>query len=228
MPPFARSRLRPGPPAAAERHGMPIQSSTPVGSKDRLIELGKNPAEWASCSEPDGIKNIGCYQWHRCKWKFGKPKNFGVLMVKPTDSGPVSNRIPMACFTYIQVGPQIRGNGGALKIVAQEGESIRIRGTKSRDPNNPNHISQRALTKDDPEANVVVQPFPDPGERGDFDSARMLAEVRAEMEAESEAEREAALIGVAVEKLTAEESNVAPEATADHEAGRGARGRGKQ
>jgi hypothetical protein len=174
---------------------MPIQSARPVGSLERIIELGRNPAEWGTCSAPKRAESIGCKQWHRCPWKFGKPKNFGVLVAKPTASGDVA------------------------KIVAQEGGTIRVRGTKRIHPTGQGH---RELTKDDPEATMTIEVFPDPAERKDMAAASYLKELREEMAKQEDDDREAAMIGLPVNRLVAEDAqDVAPEASATDEAGRG-------
>jgi hypothetical protein len=198
---------------------MPIQSARPVGSLERIIELGRNPAEWGTCSAPKRAESIGCKQWHRCPWKFGKPKNFGVLVAKPTASGDVASIVPMACYDHIAFSSQIKANGGVAKIVAQEGGTIRVRGTKRIHPTGQGH---RELTKDDPEATMTIEVFPDPAERKDMAAASYLKELREEMAKQEDDDREAAMIGLPVNRLVAEDAqDVAPEASATDEAGRG-------
>jgi hypothetical protein len=136
----------------------------------------------------------------------------------------------MSCYDHLATRDQIKANGGVAKVVAQEGEKIRVRGTKRMTPMGQGH---RVLTKDDEEAYMIVKPFPDPAERTDMASAvylRELAEdmngrglrgLREQQDADDESAREAAFLGATIaEKLTADgEPN--SEATGNHEAGRG-------
>ena len=121
-----------------EINGRKVPSQqTPIPA-DELIERGVDPATLPTCSKPVKGENVGCAEWHHCKirQKVEKPGpfNVGVRMFKkmPTGRVIVVPRI-LSCHHIPAKEKALELNGGHLRVIAMEGEKIRIQGTEHED-----------------------------------------------------------------------------------------------
>lgn len=129
---------------------MPIPGlNRPLGTVQELIQIGLSPAEYHACAQRKDGEIAGCPVRHLCTldekertgpapkdWNHEErnwegPVNLGVDFRKPVFTRGVSgNQEPMPCYIYFQLRNQLRANGGLMKIVAREGETIKSRGSQ--------------------------------------------------------------------------------------------------
>lgn len=149
----------------------------PIGSYEKVVELGLDPREVASCSAPSA-DNAGCPYWKVCKFPFKGNTRFN------GDSGPqllgvaslnVSNKQASTkirnCFNWMAIdrayalgGPEA---GRVSAVVGYQGDKVMIRETArlhpKPDPNCENCLNHRCFDRVEKEVETVIPRFPDPG-----------------------------------------------------------------
>lgn len=149
----------------------PIQrSAVPVGSIAEAERENLSPTEYATCCRPNPVNGvIGCSWFAKCrvsaKGESG-PKNYGIEVMHPKAVGGDFVRFNTDCMWIADHIDDLERNGGALKVVANEGEDLEIvtgilvsnatgDPTFDRDPNA--HRETRRVK-------VKVPAYPRPGE----------------------------------------------------------------
>lgn len=100
---------------------MPVKLET-------LKKLGLDPKQYPTCSPYVQGQPGGCRKWAKCKVpkeKRGDPQELGIRLLKVGPGGPLPgvNDIK-TCYHVPDMAEPIRLNGGAIKILAYEGEEI--------------------------------------------------------------------------------------------------------
>jgi hypothetical protein len=150
---------------------MPLDTQQPIGTLEAVLQNGADPAKVFSCAAPDrnraeGVVK-GCPYWGICKFpEKGKsgPLNFGVRIVKK--NGGVRNTIK-ACFElipHLHVMRESPANADLYKIIAREGQEIKIRGSVSTPPSEIGQLP----TWSDKTLVMKVEAFPRIGEHPMF------------------------------------------------------------
>lgn len=101
----------------------------PLDTLEQVKAFGLNPRFAHSCADPQGHEVAGCSVAHLCDLpeKYRGPCNVGTRMLKPMTDGSVGIRQEiLKCHTYIRLRDDLMDNGGALDIVAREGDEIEI------------------------------------------------------------------------------------------------------
>jgi len=112
-------------------------------SKKRIEELNLDPASTPSCARPIKGQVVGCKVWDKCKLKERAqgigPVMKGVQIVKKspmTGAASLKNDVDR-CFNIPQVAERIEAQGGVLRVVAGEGDTIKLVGSKADIINDP-------------------------------------------------------------------------------------------
>jgi hypothetical protein len=155
----------------------------PVGALDELQELGLSPAHYPSCSEPNPmIRNRGCDYWFQCPMSYkGKPSAEGGGPRRHAweiaRRGKPLLRVEGECWDIAKRIGDIQDNKGAVRIIADEGESYqKLTGIAVKtfvDPqtdetkkviakNGEYHLPN--VRREDMVVDFVVKPFPRPAE----------------------------------------------------------------
>lgn len=100
----------------------------PVGTIAEADKEGLDPTVYATCSRPNKVNgNIGCPWFDRCrvsaKGESG-PRNYGVEIVKGKSQGGGFLKLSASCMWIADRVENYEKNGGALKVIANEGESF--------------------------------------------------------------------------------------------------------
>lgn len=193
-------------------------ASAPIASLERLKELGLDPAQYGSCSEPEqkSIKNKGrvwinrgCAQWHDCPLRQGtdymqrrgpgdihpRPRNVKTTFIKPNSNGP-GDRIQnsfCSCFRFLGGLKRRDGrNNEIAEITGGEGDEVTIK-TSTRVQNPDNTFYFKPATK-----TIPVPIFPDPTEVDELFEDIYAAKTRQENKARTtDADRSRRLAGAA-------------------------------
>lgn len=107
----------------------PIErSQVPIGTIQEAEKEGLDPSAYATCARPNKAAGIlGCDWFHKCrvsaKGQSG-PRNYGVEMLKGKAQGGGFVREKANCMWIADHADDIERNGGALKVIANEGEEF--------------------------------------------------------------------------------------------------------
>lgn len=135
-------------------------------STAKLKELNLSPAKFPSCCEPDGKRVRGCDCFLDCRLKEKEtgvgPCRKGIQMLK---KNPVTGEVRIVnaihdCFHIPSRQRELEMNGGALKVIASEGQEIELRGSVIRDEMIPGQGMTRFI--DDKVMKVKIEPYRDP------------------------------------------------------------------
>ena len=149
----------------------------------RVKELDLDVARYHTCSAPDGRRNAGCPCWSECKLDAEKKKgqaayestlraedydakgacpcNKGVTLFKRRSDGTVkAKNDTWSCYSIPNMAKQAELNDGRVSITAGEGETIKVRGSVTRDEDVPGQGRVRFV--DDKNIDVVVPVYKDP------------------------------------------------------------------
>ena len=146
-------------------------SSRPVGTPEAIHDYGESPLTWGSCYQTNAIHPkfggpiSGCPYHSDCVFKRDRPRNCGVYV--EIDSG-ANQQFVSSCFGYMgglhQRAMNQEASGEVIAIIADEGEMIEETVRLSVDPVNCNKNGNMAMKE--VVRQVVVPPFPQPGEEG--------------------------------------------------------------
>lgn len=107
----------------------PIERSpVPVGTIAEAEREGLDPTAYATCSRPNKATGvIGC-PWHdRCRVSakgVEGPKNYGIEILKGRAQGGGFVRERATCMWIADHAGDIEANGGAIRVIANEGETF--------------------------------------------------------------------------------------------------------
>lgn len=111
------------------RNGIPDHvPSHPVGAKDEVESLGLNSAVFSTCSRPQQGINRGCLNYFNCPMSYkglgigegGGPRRHAYEIAMP---GKPIRRVEDECYNFVPRIQDIEGNRGAVRIIADEGET---------------------------------------------------------------------------------------------------------
>lgn len=100
----------------------------PVGAKDEIEGFGLDPVYYPSCSKPIPNQNRGCQHFNTCPFSYkgkslnegGGPRRHGFELVQ---RGKPVRRFDSECFSVVPKIEDIQSNQGALRVIADEGET---------------------------------------------------------------------------------------------------------
>lgn len=160
-----------------------VQTKGPIGTLVELEKEGLDPMAYHSCSKPDS-HNLGCRHWRTCRMSFkgeGK-KNIGLEHIKGAAQGGGMSRFVADCLWYNDHQEDAVDNKGSLRVIAEEGETFTVSSLVLVD-----RVSGEPVKQGTPNAayrqrrqEVLVKPFPRPGESEDIIADILKAEVREE------------------------------------------------
>jgi hypothetical protein len=178
---------------------MPLHS-TPVGTLQEIEDLGLNKEQYGTCSEPDQSRNVGCRFYRTCKFRRAKdgPMNKGVRIIRRVgERVSVIERV-MPCFVVHQTKTMIAGLDGILKVIAEEGEFIKMKLSEHKYKDQPKSSVFTTALKD-----FEVKKFARPADPGsEFLDEAYLSQLREEETDHIERERELEVLGVDPELRT--------------------------
>jgi hypothetical protein len=200
----------------------------PCGTPEEVEAIGLNARVIPTCAPPDGSKFEGCQMFSRCKCrdkggklikgitpvydeagklvKSGGVAYFGVAIAKPVPGRGVGrSQELMACHQFVQVSEQIKANGGVCEVIAWEGESFKVRGSKKVAPNIEKGEEPGPWKWVNCEYDVRVPKHPRPNERPELMDLSFLQDAKAK-EADQEYAAQARIIGRAVESKETHET----------------------
>lgn len=166
------------------------------GTVSELEALNVPLDRFPSCSKRvlDGndVVILGCPFWKACKCpekKTGEgPVNKGVRLVKRGIDG--RTRIVhtlLTCYDIPFWNTQLEPMGGAVQIIATEGEDVLLKGTRAKDENIPGQGMSRKMEPFT--ENVAVPKFPRPGTGTNLADEAGSKEILEKMKADRMAER---------------------------------------
>lgn len=174
-----------------EETGIPVapvnQKPIPIGTIAEAEEMNLSPAQFATCSRPNpATGNVGCAWFNQCrvsaKGKDG-PKNYGCHYFKGKAQGGARTTNVYDCMWIASHIADIERNGGALRVVAEEGETIeRVTGVAVSNATGelePNPYAP-GTHREDRRVVEVVKPFPRPKDNPELIQAVLSAEVVAQ------------------------------------------------
>ncbi len=194
---------------------MDLKDHEPHGTIAELEGIHANLAVIGACTKrvkEDGQVIIaGCGEYRRCTlpeksgsgpktsgYKGAGPCGKGVEFFKQSPAGMKPNapgtrrivgRLSLWCWHIPGFAGRIEGGGGLVRVVASEGETIRVRGTDAKDQTIPGQGLVRV--HEDVIRDEVVPRFPRPGQEWNLREGQLFAEA---VEAET-LRRRAALPG---------------------------------
>lgn len=113
----------------AEPVVVPInESQIPVGTVEEAMAENLDPTQYATCAKPNPVTGVkGCVWFHKCrvsaKGQSG-PHNYGVEIMKGKVQGGGFVRTKANCMWIADHADDYEKNGGAVKVIAHEGESF--------------------------------------------------------------------------------------------------------
>lgn len=148
----------------------------PIASRERLVQLGLDPAAYPSCAAPhqENVPNkgrvwvtMGCSQHYDCPWKNStqlqlpaddahawdtvpRPRNVVTKFIKPNPTGPGDRVINnyCACWQFLAGMKRRDGkNNEIAEVVGGEGDTVRLR---------------RSRRIQHPDGTVTFQPIAEP------------------------------------------------------------------
>lgn len=163
------------------------QEAVPVGSLAEAEAEGLDPGLYATCARPNKASGVvGCKWFDKCivsaKGVAG-PKNYGVRVFKGKSQGGAMVNTTANCMWIADQAPVIEKNGGALKVIAEEGETYkRVTGIAVNNMTGEATMNVRDPNthRDDVVVEVLVQPWPRPGQNAELLTDLLRAEVNAE------------------------------------------------
>jgi len=177
----------------------------PIGTLEEIKEVGRLPIHTHTCSKPVKNESLGCPFWDICDKHFkGKeydgpgtagPENEGVEMIQSGTNGRrMVGRETLACYVYWLIYHRIRGNGGAVRAVAQVGETYKTR-TSEVTVTGYSGGKEKIAVNRSRDTEVEVKPFPRPSERDEYQMDAFAEEVLEEASEKDDADRLSRLIG---------------------------------
>ena len=166
----------------------------PIGTIAEAEEMNLSPAVFATCARPNPATGVvGCVWFDKCrvsaKGKDG-PKNYGCHYFKGKGQGGARTTNVYDCMWIASHIHDIERNGGALRVVAEEGQTIeRVTGVSINNATGQVETNPYAVGthRDDMRITEVVKPFPRPKDNPELIQAVLSAEVVAqEMERRSD------------------------------------------
>lgn len=148
----------------------------PIGTEKAVRDAGLNPRQVGSCSEPEAKKNVGCFAWENCPFRFkGKgPKNIATRRVAPNGK---LKELEMPCFRYMREHhPAVEAGVKVMEVYGDEdtGAVILVSGTEKVDPLDKKDMRRKAFAKE-----VPISKFPAVEEQ--FPEASASAKILARM-----------------------------------------------
>lgn len=150
----------------------PIDRSNniPIGSIEEAEREGLDVSVYPTCARPQPHRGIrGCDWFDKCvvaaKGKSG-PRNYGVEAILGAAQGGGFSKFNTNCMWIADHETMYSKNGGALKVIAAEGEKYETGESVSVDPltNNPCHQKAPNATRRKIRVEVEVPKYPRPGE----------------------------------------------------------------
>ena len=174
-----------------------IETKHPIGTRAEIEAEGLDPMAYHSCSQPDG-HNLGCPKWRECRMSFkgDGPRNVGIEHIKGRSQGGGMARFTADCVWLNSHREDAIENGGAMTVIAHEGETFEaselvLVDRVSDEPvkqGTPNSIYRQKRNT------ITVRPFPRPGESEGVIADILKASVReAEQEKMANEQRQRAL-----------------------------------
>lgn len=160
------------------------QEMTPIGTVQEAEAEGLSPAEYATCARPNPSAGIiGCPRFAECvvsaKGSSG-PRNYGIQIFKGKAQGGAMVNTTASCLWIAAHAATIEKNGGAVKVIAEEGESYpKVTGMAVDDITGKPTMNVRmpGTHRDDVRVDVPVTPWPRPGQNPELLNDVLRAEM---------------------------------------------------
>lgn len=147
------------------------QDMEPIGTIQEAEKEGLSPSEYATCARPNqALGIIGCKRFGSCMVSakgVSGPRNYGVEIFKGPAQGNAVVYTGASCLWIASHAPTIEKNGGAIRVIAEEGETYsRVTGMAVNNMTGEPTMNVRDPNthRDDVRAEVMVKPWPRPGE----------------------------------------------------------------
>ena len=169
-------------------------SAVPIGTIAEAEKEGLDPTVYATCARPNKVTGlVGCQWFDKCrvsaKGQAG-PKNYGCDYYKGKAQGGVLVKNTFSCMWIADHIEDIEKNGGALKVIAEEGDTYEkvtgiavdnMTGKPTMNVRDPN------THREDRRIEIKVEPWPRPGQNPDLIHDMLRAEtIRSEKERKSD------------------------------------------
>ena len=173
---------------AFDETGVPVspvnQNAIPIGTVAEAEKEGLDPAVYATCARPNKAGGIaGCAWYAKCRVSAkgaAGPKNYGIQQFKGKALGGGMVNTVVSCMWLADHVGDIEANGGAVKVVAEEGETF----TKVTGIAVNNMTGEPTMNVYDPQTHreerrveVLVKPWPRPSENAELLHDVLHAEV---------------------------------------------------
>jgi len=195
-----------------------IPDHRPHGTLDELLAIKANPAKIGSChrriKEDGRIEILGCSVRRACELleKDGRgpatsglngagPCNKGVEFFKKSppnnkEGETIVGRVVVPCYDIPGFTTRMEINGGMVRVIAGEGEKIRLRGSLAEDQSDPSAPGGMRRVITDVIHEETVPKFPRPGERWNLAEHQLVAEAVEDERARRRAEQPGKLLGL--------------------------------
>lgn len=149
----------------------PIERSPiPIGTPEEAEKDGLDVTQYATCAKPNRITGVvGCEWFHKCivsaKGVSG-PRNYGVEIIKGASQGGGFVKVTRNCMWIADHEPDVVRNGGAMKVIANEGETFEKIDTIAINSatGQPTHQKDPQAIRKKLRVKETVKPYPRPGE----------------------------------------------------------------
>ena len=161
-------------------NGKPI----PVGTLAEATDEGLDPTVYATCAQPNKVTGIvGCPWYAKCRVSAkgtAGPRNYGIQQFKGKVQGGGMVTTIVDCMWIADRIDDIERNGGAIKVVAEEGEKFsKVTGMAVNNMTGEPTMNVRdpATHREEIRAEFEVKPWPRPKENKELLQDMLYAEV---------------------------------------------------
>lgn len=162
----------------------------PVGTIAEAEAEGLDVTQYATCCKPNPVTGVvGCEWFHKCRVSakgVSGPRNYGLEIMKGKVQGGALVRIATNCMWIADHAENFEKNGGAVKVIANEGEDFdQVMGIAINSATRqPTHQKDPQAIRRRQRVTTKVPPYPRPGE-----NAALLTDVLRAESIEAEKER---------------------------------------
>ena len=155
----------------AEPVVQPINTSNvPVGTVQEAEAEGLDVTAYATCCKPNPVTGVvGCEWFHKCRVSakgVSGPRNYGLEIMKGKVQGGGFVRIATNCMWIADHADNFEKNGGAVKVIANEGEKFdQVMGIAINSATKqPTHQKDPQAIRRRQRVTTEVPPYPRPGQ----------------------------------------------------------------
>lgn len=146
------------------------ESNVPVGTLQEAEAEGLDVTAYATCAKPNPVTGVvGCEWFHECrvsaKGQSG-PRNYGLEIMKGKSQGGGFVKIATNCMWIADHAKDFEKNGGAVKVIANEGEEFEhVQGIAVNSATGlPTYQKDPMAVRKRQRVKTTVPPYPRPGQ----------------------------------------------------------------